>query len=128
MNSRNIYNYIEDNKLNTCDIIENYFNNKKYTKYNKTLEIIKDNLKNRKDNINNVIDTIFEIHTSLKSNNRLLKRNITTDSNLYNIKQLLLCVICQDICSNCIYISCCENVYCSKCILLWINDNNNCRS
>lgn len=138
MEKRNIEEYIyNDNNLNILEISNRFFDSQLKI-YDNTITNIKKEL-NKETNVNDVIDKIFEIHTSLKHHNLLKKRSAHTalasvikiqdtriTDALDSIKNIFLCVICKDICNKSKIISCCNNLYCNDCISSWITYNDTC--
>lgn len=138
MSGRNIEKILYgDNNLNIEEISNKFFIEQPKT-YDITLSNIKKDLNNTVS-VSEVIDKIFEIHTSLKHSKQLKKRSAHTalasvidikdveyDNKLEKIKNIFICVICKDICNNSKIINCCNNLYCNDCISSWVRYNDTC--
>lgn len=143
MSERFIQSYISeynDKKISTNILSNNYFNKQRN---NSSLEQNEEEIKPY--NVSEILDTIFEIHSALKSQNRIEKRNAHSALNMVNkninksediithnsikidnINNMLKCVICQDMCIEVSETICCGQIFCYSCIIQWVTENYNC--
>jgi hypothetical protein len=137
-NLRSVNNYIT-NKINTTKLSTIYFNNQRQ---NNNMEEIRNQEEVKDVSVSNVINTIFEIHNTLKIRKILIQRDarsaliISGNKNIEsihntidignNISNMFNCIICQDLCEDVVDLDCCGQVYCNSCIRQWISKENSC--
>jgi len=132
--------YINSKKeWSTDNLSDTYFNNQ--------MEEIRNEEEVSNISISNVVNTIFEIHSTLKSRNQLKLRDahsalynsqfvnnihikdtdkISTNNQVHNIKNMLNCIICQELCKETVELDCCGQIYCNSCILQWVTEEYSC--
>lgn len=121
--------------INKPRSIENIINSDKII----NTEIICDNffkfqLTNDNNSINDIVDNIFDIHSTLcnkKIINNTVENNIRISQpvniiNTKNIKNLLSCGICKDMCTNIREVDCCNQLFCDMCIISWFDESLSC--
>ena len=101
----------------------------------KKYQSIKDFIKNNKilstENICDMYINQHNIHYNITNNKQKKEElNVITESKNYkiieNIKSILNCGICKEICVDVIEVNCCHNIFCTECILTWFIMHFNC--
>ena len=144
---RSIRSYIFNQKKLITENICNVFFDKQDDNLNNQIDEIRDEENTEIRDVNSIINTIFEIHGSLKDKGLIRPRNAHTALNIsqkinnnyikiddssnisiqvLNVKNMLNCIICQDLCKDVVDIKCCGQIFCHLCIIQWVTEQNTC--
>lgn len=153
LNNRSLQSYLNKRKhWTSSELIEIYFNNQIDNTSNnlENIEEIRDEEEVKEDppiNASQVIDTIFEIHEALKRQDLIKPRDAHSALNISqkrshiditeklselsinrhnNVEKMLNCIICQELCTDVVELTCCGQIYCNSCILQWVLEQYSC--